>query len=504
MSVDTLRETFHINRITPDKIQDFLTAQTYRPEITKAKEDIWALPWVFLQHVCKRPIRQGKSPSYAEDAGLLCIKPKNTNEMIVSLEQLSYIQPASKDEVAGQRLQRGDIVITRSGSGTIGRASIFLSDEEVYTNDHLFIVRTDAADSHYTCAFLNTYWGHRLLEAGISGSTGQLNLSNEHIKGITLYTPAELAQKYIGDKVRQAERLRAWAKALEAKFELSLKKWAPEAFENKGTGKKYSRASVADISYTLNPGAFDEERLRVQHYLLGLGGRRFSKLADISGVTTSSYKPDTTYIGLDAISSATCQLTPSSVEKAEISGTCRLLGEGPVIAKLRPYLNKVSYIPKRFIGAVGSTELLCITPRGHFSGWYLYGVLKSELTLKQLRPLATGATHPRIDQYDVYDLVVPVLDEQEILGQSLEMAQSAYFLASELTAAAKYLVEALIESQLTETELIAAGQALQAGNNQLDRRVLDRLKVDGIDGQGPALFGDLDELYHLLTQAEGD
>jgi len=38
MSVDTLRETFHINRVTPDKIQDFLTAQTYRSEITKAKE----------------------------------------------------------------------------------------------------------------------------------------------------------------------------------------------------------------------------------------------------------------------------------------------------------------------------------------------------------------------------------------------------------------------------------------------------------------------------------
>ncbi|QXH90139.1 hypothetical protein HU773_004465 [Pseudomonas shahriarae] len=504
MSVDTLRETFHINRVAPDKIQDFLTAQTYRPGITEAKEKIKSLPWVFLQSVCKRPIRQGKSPSYAEDAGLLCIKPKNTNEMIVSLEELSYIKQASKDEVAGQRLQMGDIVITRSGSGTIGRASIFLSEKEVYTNDHLFIVRTDAVDSHYTCAFLNTYWGHRLLEAGVSGSTGQLNLSNEHIKGITLYTPAELAQKYIGDKIRQAERLRAWAKALEAKFELNLKKAVSEAFENKGAGKKYSRAPVADISYTLNPGAFDEERLRVQHYLLGLGGKRFSKLADISGPTSSSYKPDATYIGLDAISSATCQLKPSTVEKAEISGTCRLLGEGPVISKLRPYLNKISYIPKRFVGAVGSTELLCITPRDHYSGWYLYGVLKSELALKQLRPLATGATHPRIDQYDVYDLVVPVLDEQETLGQALEIAQSAYFLASELTVAAKLLVEALIEGQLTEAELLTAEKALQAGNDRLDRFILSRLNTNGIDGQGSTLFNDLDELYCLLVQAEGD
>ena len=360
----------------------------------------------------------------------------------------------------------------------------------------------DAYDEGYVAAFLRSWWGERALEQGVAGSTGQINMVNDHVRSIPVIIFNAAVQKYIGDKVRQAELLRTWAKALEERFDLSLKKLSPEAFENRGTGKKYSRASVADISYTLNPGAFDEERLRVQHYLLGLGGKRFSKLADISGATTSSYKPDSTYIGLDAISSNTCKLTPSTVEKAEISGTCRLLNEGPVIAKLRPYLNKVSYISQRFTGAVGSTELLCITPRSNYSGWYLYGVLKSELTLKQLRPLATGATHPRIDQYDVYDLVVPVLDDQEALGQLLKMAQTAYFLASELTVTAKLLVEDLIEGQITEAQLIAAEQALQAGNDTLDRKILSRLKTDGIDGEGAALFSDLDELYRLLALAE--
>jgi type I restriction enzyme S subunit len=65
-------------------------------------------------------------------------------------------------------------------------------------------------------------------------------------------------------------------------------------------------------------------------------------------------------------------------------------------------------------------------------------------------------------------------------------------------------VEALIEGKLTEAELINAEQALQAGNDYFDRRILTRLKTDGVDGQGPALFSDLDELYHLLTQAAED
>ena len=178
-----------------------------------------------------------------------------------------------------------------------------------------------------------------------------------------------------------------------------------------------------------------------------------------------------------------------------------MLTEGPVIAKLRPYLNKVSYISKRVAGAVGSTELLCVSPNGGNSGWYLYGVLKSELTMKQLRPLATGATHPRIDQHDVYDLVVPLLENQEALGHLLEQAQEAYFLSKELTSAAQLLVEALIEGHLVENQFIAAQDGLQTGDSGLDRDILSRMKTDGLDRKGDLLFPDLDRLYDLLGQA---
>ncbi|MNQ04825.1 EcoKI restriction-modification system protein HsdS [compost metagenome] len=501
MSVDKLRETHHINRVAPSDLGLLMSAQSYRPEITQAIRKIKSFPWAPLQSLVKNVISPGPHPVYG--GTYPCLKTKNVNELLADLESADFANVKGIGNLEKVQVERGDLLINLTGAGSIGRVSIYYGNDLPITNQHIARMGIkDAYDEGYVAAFLRSWWGERALEQGVAGSTGQINMVNDHVRSIPVIIFNAAVQKYIGDKVRQAELLRTWAKALEERFDLSLKKLSPEAFENRGTGKKYSRASVADISYTLNPGAFDEERLRVQHYLLGLGGKRFSKLADISGATTSSYKPDSTYIGLDAISSNTCKLTPSTVEKAEISGTCRLLNEGPVIAKLRPYLNKVSYISQRFTGAVGSTELLCITPRSNYSGWYLYGVLKSELTLKQLRPLATGATHPRIDQYDVYDLVVPVLDDQEALGQLLKMAQTAYFLASELTVTAKLLVEDLIEGQITEAQLIAAEQALQAGNDTLDRKILSRLKTDGIDGEGAALFSDLDELYRLLALAE--
>lgn len=143
--------------------------------------------------------------------------------MLVSIDDIDWIDSSTKDQIQKQKLAYGDIVITRSGSGTIGRASIYCYSEEAYTNDHLFVVRPDKADSHYICSFLNSFHGQRLLEAGVSGSTGQLNLSNEHIKSIPLFRPEHKAQKYIGDKVRQAEQLRAWAKRLEGMADRKIK-----------------------------------------------------------------------------------------------------------------------------------------------------------------------------------------------------------------------------------------------------------------------------------------
>jgi type I restriction enzyme S subunit len=449
----------------------------------------------------RRKITNGvRGPEWATSKFKL-IRLQDCEHWIVNSDAAASITKRQFDENRRCKLQANDIVVAIGGY--IGNAAVVVDECDAVIGQHSAVLpepEQTGADSRFLVAYLNSRFAEAIFSRYVSG-TVQAGINLEDLRDLPAPKPNGAAQKYIGDKVRQAERLRAWAKKLESEFNSSLKKAVPEAFENKSTGRKYARALTQEITYTLNPGAFDEERLRVQRYLLSLGGQRFRMLAEIIGPTTNSYKPGNTYIGLDAIASGNSQLSPSTVEQAEIAGTCRLLTEGPIIAKLRPYLNKVSYIPKRLADAVGSTELLCVSPIGSNSGWYIYGILKSELTLKQLRPLATGATHPRIDQYDVYDLVVPLLDNQESLGHLLEQAQEAYFLSTELTSAAKFLVEALIEGQLTEAELIAAEQALQAGNVQPDRRILNRLKTDGVDGQDPALFSDLDQLYSLLQQA---
>lgn len=512
MSVDTLRETFHINRIRPDKIQDFLTAQTYRPEITKAKEKIKSLPWVFLQSVCKRPIRQGKSPSYADDAGLLCIKPKNTNEMIVSLEALSYIQPASKDDVAGQRLQNGDIVITRSGSGTIGRASIFLSDKEAYTNDHLFIVRTDTADSHYTCAFLNTYWGHRLLEAGISGSTGQLNLSNEHIKGITLYTPAELAQKYIGDKVRQAELLRTWAKALS----ISIAAQFSDLVKNPLPAKVSWVAKKEDLDpYRINPKHYDPVVLdliqREKNECIRLDS--LSALVGTRQIAGGATPKGAQYFDMGILFARVQNVKPLRLDLSDAVYIDQFADEelarsrcaaDDIILTITGYPGTASLVTEEDLPVNINQHSVRFNIKEGIEPGYVCAALNSKFLKYQVDRLAIGGTRDALDYPSVGRLLIPRYEAEveKNIAEQARCVNAAIKLSQRLTSTAKLLVEDLIEGQITEAQLLAAEQALQNGNDTLDRKILGRLKTDGIDGDGAALFSDLDELYRLLALAE--
>lgn len=493
-------------KVSSDDMKDRLDANFYRPEYLEIEHKLKQLGSTTLGSLCNG-VECGPfggnaiaDDLYAEQ-GVAFIRPVNISSHV--------FDESSLVKVPEQLLIDNKLKIytgTNLYFGRVGDPCVAVIDRKTSISPNIIVAKTnpELADSHYLWAFGACTFGLKQLLRQLK-TVAQPTTSTEAIRNLSVFNASLEAQKYIGDKVRQAEQLRAWAKRLEAQFQDKLAATYPAAFENKRTGKKYSKAPVEDISYTLNPGAFDEERLRIRLYLKKLGAEKLRKIATIEGPTSSSYFPDTKYIGLDAISSNSCSISPSTVGESEVTGTSRLLSEGPVVAKLRPYLNKVSYIPKWLSGAVGSTELLCVKATDITSNWYLYGVLKSNITLQQLKPVASGSTHPRIDQYDLYDVVVPIHQDHKLMGSWLEDAQCAYFAASQLVQASKILVEALIEGQLTEQQLIQAQQALDDGDNSLDQAILCKLSGEGyaIDGATP-LFSDLDELYRLLESSAQD
>jgi len=502
MSVDLERENFHVNVVRVRDLEDFLSAQTYRPEITTAYQVVLNKSHKLLDDLCSEKISQGSTPIYAEN-GPLCLKSKDVDELLTGSNINTYVDINWALSNSKNKISFETLLLTRQGVGTIGRCAIYFGDS-AYTNDSIFKIVVTKADSAYVTTFLNTDIGKRLIEKGVYGSTGQLNLSVSHVKKLPIFLPNSVVQKYIGDKVRQAELLREWAKSLEKDFSEILISFCSDAFKYVPSGKKHSLAPLYEISHTLNPGAFNEKRLFIRKKLRELDAKILKDVVDIYSPTTNEYTENTPYIGLDAINSNSCEITSSTVKASGVVGTARVLYEGVVISKLRPYLNKVSYIPKVFEGAVGSTELLCLKAKNNsISNWYLYGVLKSDLVLNQLEPLSTGSTHPRIDRYDIYDLIIPILPNNHELGDNLQKAQNGYLYSQKLLKMSTSLVESVIDGIISEEELIQAQNALEQGDTSLDRAILSLMTEEGYAvASSKPLFSDLDEFYDLLEQAK--
>jgi type I restriction enzyme S subunit len=268
------------------------------------------------------------------------------------------------------------------------------------------------------------------------------------------------------------------------------------------TAGKTSRVTTAELGRNLNPGAYTPDRRAVRAAVRAAGGRQVDTLADVETPTSDSYLATAPYLGLDAIDSATCGLKPSTAGVEAVAGTARQLREGPALSRLRPYLNKVTYIPPSLADGIGSTELLLVRPKPGVDGWFLYGVLKLDTSIRQLNPVATGSTHPRVDREDVLDLVVPWSDEQEALGAKLRDAQACYFSCAALIATATTLVEHLIDGRVTEVDLVAAQRALDGGDRSADRELMKAFRQGDAPDAKP-LIADVDALYALLDGTEG-
>ncbi len=402
-------------------------------------------------------------------------------------------------------LRKGDVLLLIKGACIDSPEGVGLvGDLEAgrIFNGSCYRIRLSGYDSGYFVAYCLTRFFLIQKKREIA-NTGISYNDEDSINDYLVPNSASRVQTYIGDKVRHAERLRAQARTLEHGFADAIRQQFSDVF---GEPKAFGRSSLvaaAHLRRDLNPGAFNPERLRIRAEIQKGGGRELIDVASIEATVTDSFGPDDEYIGLDSVSSATSQLAPVKVAQAEIEGVARVLREGPVISKLRPYLNKVGYIPAELANSVGSTELLCVRPRTGVSGWFIYGVLKLQCTVRQFQPLANGSTLPRIDAEDILEVMVPWHNDAELLGQALERAQAMYFAAEKLTSASKHLVEALVEGKVTEAELVAAQDALERGDDIADRALLRRLTREGLDAVGkPPLFPNLDVLYALLAQTK--
>lgn len=443
-----------------------------------------------------------------EKEGIPFLKAEAIESPLVNDSPLSYVTKATHSLLSKSALKAGDIIM--STSGTVGRLAV-LPDAIPVANSNQdtikFSLSGSSYDSHFVAAWLTSSYAQAFMNREAGGAVQQ-HIYLYNFKRLPLLKLSPNGQKYIGDKVRQAERLRAWSKARGASIDaLASNEAMKSACEI--TQKQHNRPQLDDLSHRLDPKYYGNRAVAVFRQAKALGKPLSSLVKGIANGFEERVFFDTgrDYITVTEVSSGRLDLStaPKISDSTEVPDKATINERCALIVRTGSIGTAVK-VDARDRGAVISSHLIRLEFADEADAAAVAAYLCSPAGKVLQHKISYGAVQPQIGQDELLALPIPqfVLDEKEQFLTLLTEKESAIRASKALTTTAKVLVEALIEGRLTETELIAAEQALQAGNDQLDRRILNRLKTDDIDGQGGMLFGDLDELYRLLAQAEAD
>ena len=366
-------------------------------------------------------------------------------------------------------------------------------------------------DSHYVLAFLKSKHG-QILKNRLTSNTIINYIAKDALYSIPVIELKEKAQKYIGDKVRQAERLRAWAKLLEYRVQSFHSQFIPDQM-NLDFGKKTRKVSSDRMTERLDahfyPGV-------VEQYL----NTHPCKFKSLNALTTVIYNGQTQPESIDEFCE---QITVANLSTSFIKGQPRKVSSPSKVDKfikahdilMCNAAHNKSYIGRELTYVhtdkklLPSTEVMTIrVNRDLLPASYVRTYLLSRLGYVKIQSTIRGITaHSYPDDIALLDIYIPEVasnKKHQWFKQDdlLVQAGCAVELSQKLTSCAKTLVEALIEGQLTEQQLIQAQQALEDGDNSLDQAILSKLSAEGyaIEGATP-LFSDVDELYSLLEEA---
>lgn len=502
-------------RYNADELIDIIAAPAYSPELIEYVKKVANAPYL-SQFLSQKP-KLGITGTIAKDYvsadtkdAVPYVSTKQVKGLHAYMDDAKYISKEADIEWAKCRVDDGDIIINKSGN--VGAAAVLCCAPYKYVNSVSDIInikldKTASIDRDFLVVYLNSPYGQKQLQR-LSGGAIFSHVSLHAIPDIRVYHSDIKAQKYIGDKVRQAEQLRAWAKRLALSIEDLLTSSDDYLSACRTPEKKTTRPQLIDLSNRLDPKYYGNKAIAVHRFTRKTGTPLAALIKSVAnGFEERSFiENGLAYITVSEVSSGRldAQSAPKiskSIDvpqKAVIHETCVLVVRTGSIGTAV----KVHALDK---GCAISSHLIRLEFEDEETAAAVAVFLNSSAGKVLLHKISYGAVQPQIGQEELLALNIPeyILNEKTQCLALLNSYELAIRASKSLTVSAKNLVEAIIEGQLTEQQLINAQQALEDGDNSLDLAILSKLGAKGyaIEGATP-LFSDVDELYSLLEDAE--
>lgn len=481
----------------------------YQPSLVENDKLIKSKGWVELQSLYEASGIGNTSAVeryYSEAADSIpYISGKVIKSFNIDLDECQRISLDShKNELTKSALKPTDVLVIRKGD--MGNACVVPSEvnEANCSSEVIYLKMKASSDPYYLVSYLNCDQGQKAFKR-LGRGTIIPGVSLLDVPRLPIPKVSEFVQKYIGDKVRQAEQLRAWAKLLRTSVDahlnsLNLPINEPPALLN--------RVSAQTMEDRLDPRPYRTHYLCLVREIEKLPHDSISTLVELASgcpVSSNDFLENSgiplvrirnigfdDFIGLD-----------TGVSQDVYQDATKYQAKDKMIVVGMDGIFRSQFFISDELPMLVNQRVAMLSPQ-NIRGELLTHWLNRPEGQMQLNQWAVKTTVEHTSLSDIGRVQIPRLDKslENKLADYLLNARLAYRYAKFLTQVAKTLVEALIEGQLTEQQLIQAQQALEDGDNSFDQAILSKLSAEGyaIEGATP-LFSDVDELYSLLEEA---
>lgn len=384
--------------------------------------------------------------NYVEkDEGVWFFRAQNIRPLQIRESNQVYIGLEDAVRLKRNRIQLGDVLMTRTGANA-GDCALFKFREEAIGSSHTFIIRQKTYSQSFLAVFLNTRPALKLIFRSRYGGA-QPEIAPSYLKQIPILSASSKFQQRITDIVQKADesersfgdfQKRAEQTLLSA---LKLKNWQPA---NPLTYEV--RASEAFLADRLD-AEFFQPRIKELYQLLGNKSQCISDVSDLRQDRFNGTKNQFNYLEIGAVSSD--GLIADSIidgDDAPSRATWHVERGDVLTSTVRPIRGLTAIIEDSQHGAVASSGFAVLAPKG-ISPELLLCYLKLP-QICELMDLHTSASmYPAISVSDILGLPFkhPGKKAEEEIVSLIQEARAKRAHSKSLLERAKRAVEIAIE-----------------------------------------------------------
>ena len=413
-----------------------LDANIYGIEGRRARQDVAQCKWdvVYLgEKFIENAFYLGRFKRiYVEEKdGVPFILPSQITEVYPKVDK--FISPATKVNIEDTRVERGQVLLTRSGTiGVVSYVSETLKNQSL-SDDVIRIKATEYPGYIYT--YLKSRVGRLLVETNNYGAVIK-HIEPEHLNAIPIPNPPPILKQEIHNLIEESFNLRDESNELLDTAQILLK----EALELPSIEVLYEQAEQFDktagvLNYSV-PLSKVIDRLDGSYYVpvvkvieqhLVKTAKEVVKVGDArisqSVILPSHFKriyvnegEGTVLIGgkhIDSLDPADKKYLAAKQYQAKLKNDM-LLAENMIIVSAKGTPGKVVTVPSHWQGWFISSNLIKIVPISKEIAGFLYCFLASPYGETLIKRQIYGAVVDIIEPIHVESIIVPFLRDEKI------------------------------------------------------------------------------------------